>query len=71
MNTLQNSNDLLSYREAAKFVVLSLRQFRRVYIDTGSLPIVWVSERRPRVRLDDLNAFLKSRTVQFRSPQTQ
>lgn len=71
MNSIQSANDLLSYREAAKFVLLSLRQFRRVFIDTGSLPIVWVSARRPRVRLSDLNAFLESRTVQFRSPQTQ
>jgi len=55
----------LAYKEAAKYVNLSTRQFRRVFIDSGALPIVRVSERRPRVRLSDLNACLKSRTASF------
>ena len=61
----------LGYREAAKYVNLSLRQFRRVYIDTGTLPIVHVSPRRPRVRLSDLNICLNSRTSRFPSPRSQ
>ncbi|SDR82003.1 hypothetical protein SAMN05444173_1000 [Opitutus sp. GAS368] len=61
----------LAYHEAAKYVRLSLRQFRRVYIDTGALPIVRVSERRPRVRLSDLNACLSSRTASFVQAQSK
>jgi hypothetical protein len=61
---------VLAYNQAAKYVNLSLRQFRRVYIDTGSLPIVRVSERRPRVRLSDLNACLNLRTAKFAQPQS-
>ena len=59
---------VLAYGEAAKYVNLSLRQFRRVFIDSGSLPIVRVSERRPRVRLSDLNACLSMRTAKFAQP---
>jgi excisionase family DNA binding protein len=61
----QTIDPALTYAEAAKYVNLSLRQFRRVFIDSGVLPIVRVSERRPRVRLSDLNTCLKSRTANF------
>lgn len=54
---------VLPYQDAAKYVNLSLRQFRRVFIDSGALPVVRVSARRPRVRLSDLNACLDSRTI--------
>jgi hypothetical protein len=63
-------SSLLSYLDAARYVVLSLRQFRRVFISTGSLPIVWVSVRRPRIRLSDLDAYLKTKTAKFGSPGT-
>ena len=65
MSDVGTTDSLMAYREAAKYVALSLRQFRRVFIDTGSLPIVWVSVRRPRIRLSDLNTCLKSKTVDF------
>jgi hypothetical protein len=65
-----DQSSLLSYMDAAKYVVLSLRQFRRVFISTGSLPIVWVSVRRPRIRLSDLDAYLKTKTAKFASPGT-
>ena len=71
MSTLQHTNDLLPYSDAAKYVALSLRQFRRVFIDTGSLPVVRVSARRPRVRLSDLNTYLQSKTVAFSTPQNR
>ena len=58
-----NIDPVLAYQEAAKYVNLSLRQFRRVFIDSGALPVVRVSARRPRIRLSDLNACLKARTV--------
>lgn len=54
---------VLAYHEAAKYVRLSLRQFRRVFIDSGVLPVVRPSPRRPGVRLSDLNACLASRTT--------
>lgn len=65
MSAVTHTNELLPYEDAAKYVALSLRQFRRVFIDTGSLPIVWVSARRPRVRMSDLNTYLQSRTITF------
>lgn len=65
MNEASTVDPALAYTDAAKYVNLSLRQFRRVFIDSGALPIVRVSERRPRVRLSDLNACLKSRTSSF------
>jgi hypothetical protein len=62
MNEVPPVDPALSYAEASKYVQLSPRQFRRVFIDTGELPIVRVSAHRPRVRLSDLNACLKART---------
>jgi hypothetical protein len=61
----------MAYIEAAKYVNLSLRQFRRVFIDTGAIPIVRVSERRPRVRLSDLNTCLNTRTAKFASVESK
>ena len=61
----------LAYAEAAKYVSLSLRQFRRVFIDSGMLPIVRVSVRRPRVRLSALNACLNLRTSKIEPHQFQ
>lgn len=60
----------LAYAEAARYVQLSLRQFRRVFIETGVLPIVRVSAHRPRVRLSDLNACLSARTFKPRIAQS-
>ncbi len=71
MNDAQTIDPALPYREAAKYLNLSLRQFRRVFIDSGALPIVRVSERRPRVRLSDLNACLQSRTTTLASGGTE
>jgi hypothetical protein len=62
------SDPLLQYSRAAEYVNLSLRQFRRVFIDSGVLPIVHVSERRRGVRLSDLNACLKERTAKMAPP---
>lgn len=61
---MQNPNNagLLTYPEAAKWLSISLRQFRRL-IDAGKVPFVKVSERSPRVRVADLNAYLESVTV--------
>jgi excisionase family DNA binding protein len=58
-----------TYTEAAEYVNLSLRQFRRVFIDSGVLPIVRTSPRRPRVRLSALNICLSDRTYNFAIPQ--
>ena len=71
MNGAVPVDPALAYGEAAKYVNLSLRQFRRVFIDSGSLPIVRVSERRPRVRLSDLNACLNNRTAKFAQAQSK
>lgn len=65
MNNSLTLDPALAYTDAAKYVNLSLRQFRRVFIDSGAVPVVRVSERRPRVRLSDLNAYLKARTAKF------
>lgn len=62
---------LLAYLKAAEYVGLSLRQFRRVYIATGILPIVRVSVRRPRVRQSDLDACLKLRTAEIGTRPTR
>lgn len=62
---------LLGYREAAQYVALSLRQFRREFIDTGILAIVRVSARCPRVRLSDLNECLQKRTFRARTEFSQ
>jgi hypothetical protein len=69
MNEPSPVDPALGYAEAANYVKLSLRQFRRVFIDTGALPIVRVSAHRPRVRLSDLNACLSARTFKPRVAQ--
>jgi hypothetical protein len=58
---------LLGYREASQYVGLSLRQFRREFIDSGIISIVRVSLRSPRIRLSELNACLEKRTFRARA----
>lgn len=62
MNSLAEGTTLLRFDAAAKALSISLRQFRRL-VDSGRLPVVKVSERSPRVRVADLNAYLESVTV--------
>jgi hypothetical protein len=63
MSAVAISDPLLTYGAAASLISISKRHFRRLYVDSGVLPIVWVSERAPRVRLSDLNECLLSRTI--------
>ena len=58
---------LLTLRQTAEHLQLSLRQVRRL-VDDGRLPVVKISERSPRVRIDDLTAFLASVTVRHSAP---
>lgn len=57
------SGGLLTYGQAATFLRISLRQFRRL-VDGGSIPFVQVSERAPRVQLSDIQKFVAAATVQ-------
>lgn len=59
---LPTDSPLLTFPQAAGWLCISLRQFRRL-VDAGKLPCVKVSERSPRVRVADLNAYLESVTV--------
>lgn len=56
MNTT-DSNQLLSYDQAAKFLSISLRQFRRL-VDEGKFRTVRVSPRTPRILMSELIAFI-------------
>ena len=61
---------LLSYPDAAQYLVLSLRHFRRLYIDSGLLAVIRVSPRRPRVRQSDLEKILRTQTVTLSEPRS-
>lgn len=58
---------LLTLKQTAAHMQLSLRQVRRL-VDDGRLPVVKISERSPRVRMEDLMAFLASVTVRHSAP---
>ncbi len=58
---------LLTLKQTAEHLQLSLRQVRRL-VDDGRLPVVKISERSPRVRFEDLSAFLASVTVRHSAP---
>ena len=60
------SHSLLTFDEAAKFLSVSLRQFRRL-VDSGKIAIVRVSERAPRVSSSVIQEFVAKSTVR-RSP---
>ena len=62
---------LLTYEAAAAYMSLSKRQFRRVDIDSGLLPIVRITARGPRVRLSDVNACLESRTTRLVTTESE
>lgn len=64
------TDPLLSYEEAAKYISASKRHFRRRYVDTGKIPIVWIGSRAPRVRLSTLNACLDLVTVKGKAVET-
>jgi len=57
-----NALDFVTFGQAAGLLRISLRQFRRL-VDSGKVPYVKVSERSPRVRVEDLNSYLASVTV--------
>ncbi len=66
----QSENDkLLTFKQAANILSVSLRQFRR-FVDSGRIAFVRVSERSPRVRTSDIMKFVTGATVQ-RSPEVQ
>lgn len=58
---------LLTLKQTAEHLQLSLRQVRRL-VDDGRLPVVKISERSPRVRMEDLTAFLTSVMVRHSAP---
>ena len=66
MNTSVEADYLLTFAEAARRLAVSLRQFRRL-VDSGKIPVARVSERAPRVRAADLNAYVNSVTLGCRS----
>lgn len=57
---------LLTYAQAAAFLQISLRHFRRL-VDGGDIPYVQVSERTPRVQLSDIRKFVEAATSQRRN----
>ena len=59
--------DCMTFAQAAAMLRISLRQFRRL-VDSGKVSYVKVSERSPRVRVSDLNAYLE--TVTFKHSST-
>lgn len=61
MSPEANTVRLLTFREAARVLSVSLRQFRRI-IDDGRIAFVKVSPRAPRVRSDHLQAFIAKAT---------
>jgi len=58
---------LIKFKQAAGMLSISLRQFRRL-IDSGRIPIIKVSDRAPRVRLADIEAYITSNTVTHSAP---
>jgi excisionase family DNA binding protein len=61
---MQSDNEkLLTFRQAANNLCVSLRQFRRL-VDSGRIAFVRVSERSPRVRSTDILKFVSNATVQ-------
>ena len=58
---------LLTLKQTAEHLQLSLRQVRRL-VDGGRIPVVKISERSPRVRMEDLTAFLASVMVRHSAP---
>jgi excisionase family DNA binding protein len=56
-----NRTELLTLREAAVWLAISLRQLRRL-IDEGRISVVRISERAPRVRVDEIRSYIESVT---------
>lgn len=52
-------DQLLTLSQAASALCISLRQIRRL-VDSGRLAVVRITERTPRVRMSDLQAFIAS-----------
>lgn len=50
---------LLTFSAAAARLAISLRQFRRL-VDQGRIAVVRISERTPRVRSGDIDAFISA-----------
>ena len=63
MHPRNSPDQLLTFKEAAMQLCISLRQFRRI-VDEGRVAVIKISERTPRVRSSELERFLSSATVQ-------
>ncbi len=59
-----NFQRLLNYGEAARWLGVSLRQFRRL-VDDGKIPIVRINQRSPRVRPVEIDAYITAMTVKW------
>ena len=55
---------LCTFREAARVLGISLRQFRRL-VDGGKIAVVKVSERSPGIRPSELQRFLAASVVKY------
>ncbi|MFT4029657.1 MAG: helix-turn-helix domain-containing protein [Protaetiibacter sp.] len=66
-NTMQVVPHLLTLEHAAKLLALPGARNVRTLIASGSLPVVHVG-RYPRVRADDLAAFIDRNTTQHEVP---
>ena len=54
-----HDNDLMTKREAAEWLRISVRTLER-YIDAGAVPVVKLGVRSVRIRRSDLDALLAS-----------
>jgi len=54
---------LLTPAEAAQFLAVPETEFRRDFIGGKRIPVVSLSVKRPRVRVQDLRDYVDSRTV--------
>jgi excisionase family DNA binding protein len=61
------SGELLTYKEVWECLRISRMNLLRL-IAAGKLPVVYVSERRPRIRRADLVAYLEAQTRQAEPP---
>jgi len=56
-----NMRPLMSFAEAAKYLCVSTRQVYRL-LEEGRIPVVKVGLRSPRIRPEDLEKYLDSKT---------